>query len=113
MKLNINSRTAIIDRSWVQVHDAQVPQPMAQFAMQLIDRWGMIAAAPDGEDSTGRAKFRLLEPHEVVTRACQTAQIAFELFAAQDWLLDVPVPPAEEDKKSLTKTNQPNQKDQP
>ncbi len=85
--------------------------------MQLIDRWGMIAGAPDGEDSAGRAKCRLLRPEEVVARACVTAQTAFEEFALKDWLLDVPIPINEEERKALneprtkTEINQPNQKD--
>ncbi len=61
--------------------------------MQLIERWGIVAAAPDGEDSAGRVKVRLATPEEIVARACQTAQIAMEQFAHKGWLLDVPLPP--------------------
>lgn len=45
----------------------------AQIAFALIERWGMIAAMPDGEDSAGRQKFRLQTPEELVARAFTVA----------------------------------------
>lgn len=58
----------------------------ARFAMQLIERWGMVDAAPDGEDKAGRSKLRLLDPIEVVDRACDTASFAMVAFTARGWL---------------------------
>ena len=88
----------------MDIKETQMPHPVAQFAMQLIERWGMIAGTPDGEDSAGRMKVRLLAPEEIVARACRTAEIAFEQFAHKDWLFDVPLPAPEkaaEEQKSL------------
>lgn len=115
MRLNIQSRVVGPNRRWPELHDTQALQPVALFAIQLIERWGMIAAAPDGEDSAGRAKMRLLASEEIVARACQTALIAFEQFAHKDWLLDLPLPLSDEERKLLERpepNNQPNQKDQ-
>ena len=58
----------------------------AAFAMHLIERWGMIAATPDGEDSAGRAKLRPLSATEVVDRACDVSSTAFMAFRLRGWL---------------------------
>lgn len=76
----------------VQIRAKQVPQPIATIAMDFIGRWGMIAAVPDGEDSSGRQQVRLQTPQELVTRAVQTAEILFDVIAARGWVLDVPAP---------------------
>lgn len=73
-----------------------MPHPVAQFAMVLIERWGMVMGEPDGEDSAGRAKLKLMSVDDTVARACRTAQVAFEQFALKDWLLEVPNPTEEE-----------------
>jgi hypothetical protein len=96
MKLKLQSRVAKTERYGVTISDTQVPHPVAQFAMVLIERWGMVQGESDGEDSAGRAKIKLMNEQDVVARACKTAQIAFEQFALKDWLLDVPNPTREE-----------------
>jgi hypothetical protein len=48
---------------------------MGCFAREFISRWGMVAAVPDGEDSSGRAKVRLSTPEELVVRAFETAEL--------------------------------------
>jgi len=96
MKLKLQSRVAKVERYGVTVADTQMPHPVAQFAMVLIERWGMVQGESDGEDSAGRAKIKLMNEQDVVARACKTAQIAFEQFAAKDWLFDVPNPTREE-----------------
>src|SRR5215207_3668850 len=41
----------------------------ARMAVALIEKWGMVAAIPDGEDSSGRQKLRMMKPKEMVERA--------------------------------------------
>ena len=46
----------------------------ARIAMGLVEKWGMVAGKPDGEDAAGRSKLALLDPDEVVDRAVVTAE---------------------------------------
>jgi hypothetical protein len=71
-------------------HYSEVPDQIASFAMNLMERWGMVSAEPDGEDSAGRSKLRLSTPQEVVSRACQVSQLAFQEFADRGWLAKAP-----------------------
>jgi len=57
------------------IHENEVFEQEAEVARELICRWGMVAAEVDGEDSSGRAKFRLQTPEELVDRAFQTARM--------------------------------------
>jgi hypothetical protein len=50
---------------------------MVDLAASMIEKWGMIAAVEDGEDTRGRQKLRMLSPTELVNRAFETS----ELFA--------------------------------
>ena len=74
-------------RKYVE-HVLASPDPRARMAIDLIDKWGMVAATSDGEDSAGRAKLRLLAPDEMVQRACDTAALAMEAFRARGWMVD-------------------------
>ena len=62
----------------------------ARFAVEFIERWGAIAAIPDGEDSSGRQKLRMMTPQELVTRATQTAEYLFAVLNANGWTVEVP-----------------------
>ena len=62
----------------------------ARFATQFIERWGAVAAIPDGEDSVGRQKLRMMTPQELVTRATQTAEYLFAVLNANGWTVEVP-----------------------
>ena len=57
----------------------------AHLATEIVIRWGMVAATPDGEDSSGRAKVRLLTPEELIERACETAHLLAVTFEANGW----------------------------
>ena len=60
----------------------------ARIACELLTKWGMVAATPDGEDSAGRAKLRLQTPVELADRAVETAGIAVDLFKALGWMVE-------------------------
>lgn len=76
-------------RPHLTIHSRILCDPRADMARELISRWGMIAGAPDGEDSAGRAKGRLLDVDEVVARACDAADCAFAAFKSRGWSIDI------------------------
>ena len=57
----------------VQVWETEHLELEANLAASLIERWGMVCAEPDGEDSAGRQKLRLQTPDELVQRAFDVA----------------------------------------
>lgn len=59
-------------------------------AVTLVEKWGMIAAVEDGEDSAGRTKLRLSTPVEVVNRAMETADILVEQMKQVGWIVKTP-----------------------
>ena len=72
------------------VHDTEYPIAEARMAEVLIQKWGMVAAVEDGEDSSGRAKLRCMTPAEVVDRACTVAHSTMEEFRKRGWLISAP-----------------------
>lgn len=74
----------------VVIHTDIFLEERARFAMDLITRGGMFTGTPDGEDSAGRAKLKLLEPEPAVKRACEIANILFDEFVARGWIKEVP-----------------------
>jgi hypothetical protein len=78
--------------SGVKVVDTVAPNRRARFAAEFINRWGAVAAIPDGEDSVGRQQMRLATPEELVERACETAELLHQSLVARGWLVDIPAP---------------------
>lgn len=78
------------DTQLLRMHDTDYPTWEARMASLLIEKWGLVAAAPDGEDSAGRSQVRLLNPNEVVERACTTAQLAVATFRERGWVYQMP-----------------------
>lgn len=74
----IESEEYKYDLARVVIHDDELIQPEACLAMDLIQKWGLVAAIPDGEDSAGRTKLRLQTPEELVPRAFATSKLAFD-----------------------------------
>lgn len=74
----------------VVIHAREYPNAKARLAIVLIEKWGLVAAAPDGEDSAGRAKLRKLSAAELVEEAIATASIAINAFRERGWMLEVP-----------------------
>lgn len=77
-------------RGEVQVYTTEVPTEEAKLAMSCIERWGMVAGMPDGEDSSGRAKLGLMPPDELVERAFDVAHLAFSEMRKRQLVLNVP-----------------------
>lgn len=62
----------------------------AEFALALVERWGLVAGVPEGEDSAGRAQLRLLTPAEVVARAFDCAKLAYAEAEKRGLVIDLP-----------------------
>ena len=71
-------------------HPRQIAGPIADMAREFAERWGMVAAIDDGEDSSGRHKLRLATADEVVNRANAIAEKLWDSWAEKGWIHDVP-----------------------
>lgn len=81
----------------ITIFKTRAENSKAKLARELVIRWGMVAASPDGEDKAGRQKSRLARPEEIVLRACETAELLVTKFEELGWLLDLPAPSQEEE----------------
>lgn len=81
----------------ITIHVREYANFKARMAAVLIEKWGLVATAPDGEDSAGRAKLRRLSPEELVQEAVSTADHAVEEFRRRGWMLEVPPIEKEDD----------------
>jgi len=74
------------------IHKHTVLDTRAECAIEMLIKWGMVAEVPDGEDSAGRFKLKLMPVDELVQRACETADKAFREFEKRGWTLEIPSP---------------------
>lgn len=86
---------AIVDRysnrqREIMTHERDLPSWEARLACTLVEKWGMIAAVDAGEDSAGRAKGRLMDPAEVVARACNIAEMTAAECRRRGWVDQLP-----------------------
>lgn len=77
-------------RTAVGLGEAALPE--ANFMLQLVERWGMVAATPAGEDSSGRQKLRLSTPEELVARATEMTALVFHACRDAGWIVPIPMP---------------------
>jgi hypothetical protein len=82
----------------VEIYAVKYPNGEATFAMQLANDLAIATAVPDGEDSAGRQKIRMMTPDEVTERACQIAAKMFAQFDKCGWLMDLPLPKKRDEK---------------
>lgn len=66
------------------------PDPVAQFAFDIIKQHAMVSAMPDGEDSSGRQKEKLPTPEQFVDRAFAIAEYAFNLARDKGRMIKTP-----------------------
>ena len=74
----------------VTLHETKFMGVEGRIATDFIGRWGMIAGEPDGEDSAGRAKGRLLTPGEVVDRAVEMTELLMKSAKEKGWMVEGP-----------------------
>jgi len=79
------------DARYVTVHTDEVLTDRAKYAAALVERWALVAAVPDGEDSAGRAKLRLPTPDELVLRANEIVEALFNDFKQREWIIQGPL----------------------
>lgn len=74
----MNKRASFDKYGQVHHNETAVTNFVAATAAEMVNRWGMVAAEPAGEDSAGRAKLRLATPAELVDRAVRVAELLFD-----------------------------------
>lgn len=72
------------------VHRRHFSSDEAHFAMQIIERFALVAGDDGGEDSAGRHKLRRMEASEIAEFACDIAGKSFEEFKKRGWIIDIP-----------------------
>ena len=81
------------------LHDTEHLTAEMRFAMNIAERWAMVSATPDGEDSAGRQQMKHMPETEVIERAFTIARLAFERGRRLGWV--VPLPTMAEIKEQL------------
>ena len=76
----------------ITVAKTQELYAVAKIALEIANRWGCVAAMPDGEDSAGRSKLRMQTPDEIAARAFDTAAALWTQFEGRGWLSELPMP---------------------
>lgn len=67
-----------------------VTSPEGQFFLKCIERWALVAAEVDGEDTAGRQRLRRMTPSELIFHAHRCTELAFEQMDRCGWLCPMP-----------------------
>lgn len=76
----------------ISICQTEMEEPRARLASELMRHLAIVAVVPDGEDNSGRQKVRLMTPAEIVDRATEIADLAWNKYRSRGWILDVPLP---------------------
>lgn len=68
-------------------HDTITLDTRARMAISFVERWALVAAMEDGEDSAGRQKLRALTAQELAAKACDAVAALCVEFEARGWQL--------------------------
>ncbi len=79
------------------IHRAETVTCEAAYAMAMIERWGLVMGATDGEDSAGRQQLKLMTVDELVTRAFDVSIAAFTMARERGLMVSTPLPLREVD----------------
>jgi len=74
----------------ISTHDNEHLTIKARVCLEMIQRWALVAAEDDGEDSHGRSKLKLSEPDALVNRATILTELAFKRFHEKNWIVKLP-----------------------
>ena len=66
------------DTPKLAINDTEMPTREGAFFMSLVERWGMVGARDDGEDSAGRARIGEASIDHVIERAAKMASRTFD-----------------------------------
>ena len=64
----------------------------AEIALRILEKFAIVTAEPDGEDSVGRQKSKLMDPQHVVDRSFELAEAFMHQAEPGNYLVDVPDP---------------------
>jgi len=75
-----------------------VPDQRGGFALDLIRQWGMVSARRGADTGAGRPTVEALTPAEVVDRAFELTERAWDEMKSRGWLVELtrPEPAADE-----------------
>jgi hypothetical protein len=71
-------------------HETDSLTMKARLAVNMVEKWGMVAGIEDGEDGSNRAKFRLATPDELVERAISVTEKLFDKLNENKWIEQIP-----------------------
>lgn len=94
------NKYGVNDKKEILAHDSHQVNMVGRMAHVLIEKWGMVAGIPDGEDSAGRSALRLMTPDEIVGRSFETAELFEAAAFARGHMLEVPSPFVEDEEES-------------
>lgn len=80
------------EQETIMRHDAEAMTPEAEYAFELLARWGLIAGKDGGEDTVGRYHISLASVDEAVDRAFTMSEKAFAEARKRGWTIEVPMP---------------------
>ena len=87
-----NTKGDVFRAAALNIAQAQMLNQEGAWMAHFIERWGLVASVPDGEDSAGRQKLRLPTPDELVTRAADIAAATWAECEKRGWLIELPAP---------------------
>lgn len=88
--IRLQSDSDSYDDKRIVLYETEVLNKEAQFALEVIERWAMVAAKDAGEDSAGRHCVKLASEQEVVDRAFTVAKLAFMHMRATGMFIQLP-----------------------
>ncbi len=90
LKTRIQDRDSHYEQKSIVLFKTETPDDVGALAMNLIERWGLVAAMPDGEDSSGRTRLRLPTANELVTRAFDIAEATLAECSKRHHMVAIP-----------------------
>lgn len=78
------------DRKELFVHETENLDRVGEIAFDLIRTNGFLTGCPDGEDSQGRAKMKLLSPEDLVDRAFAIAETFMSVAKDREHIVTAP-----------------------
>jgi hypothetical protein len=90
--LETHVTTERFDRDYASVihHERHHVSFEGKIMLDMIIKWGMISAEPDGEDSQGRQQLKLMPEEMLVARASSVTQYALAELKQQGWIVEIP-----------------------
>lgn len=86
--LKILPPSAVATMKTQLVHEREKLCQEAEFASHLIRAWGMLGEDA-GETSAGHPKQDVIAPQDLVDRAVEVTEIAFDAFRRRGWIIDM------------------------